>query len=127
MIPVNEPLLGERELEYVSECVRTGWVSSAGRFIGEFEEAWAGYCGRQYGIAVSNGTAALQVAVGCLDLEPGDEIIMPTFTIISCAVAVINNGAIPVLVDCDPVPSCQRFTIAFRCVIKVCPLQVVTG
>ena len=101
MIPVNEPLLGERELQYVTECVRSGWVSSAGRFIEEFEERWAAYCRRRYGIAVTNGTAALQLAVACLDLKPGDEVIMPTFTIISCALAVTYNSGIPVLVDCD--------------------------
>jgi len=99
LIPVNEPLLGERELEYVSECVRTGWVSSAGRFINEFEEQWAAYCGRGHGVAVSNGTAALQLALACLDLQEGDEVIMPAFTIISCALAVIYNGGIPVLID----------------------------
>ena len=102
MIPVNEPLLGERELDYVTECVRTGWVSSAGRFIGEFEQKWAEYCERRYGIAVCNGTVALQVAVAALDLQPGDEVIMPTFTIISCALAVIYNSGVPVLVDSDP-------------------------
>lgn len=102
MIPVNEPLLDGRELEYISECIKTGWISSAGRFIDEFEEKWAAYCGMKYGIAVSNGTVALQVAVGCLDLSPGDEIIMPTFTIISCAMGAIYNGAKPVLVDSDP-------------------------
>jgi perosamine synthetase len=102
MIAVNEPLLGDQELEYVSECVRTGWVSSAGRFIEEFEEKWAAYCGRKYGVAVSNGTAALQVAVATLGLRPGDEVIMPTFTIISCALAVVYAGGIPVLVDSDP-------------------------
>lgn len=107
MIPVSEPLLGERELEYVAECIKTGWISSAGRFIREFEEKWAAYCGMKYGIAVSNGTTALQVAVGCLDLEPGDEVIMPTFTIISCALAVIYNGGVPVLVDCDPRTWCM--------------------
>lgn len=106
MIPVNEPWLGEREREYISECVRTGWVSSAGRFINEFEERWAAYCGRRYGIAVSNGTAALQLAVGCLGLEPGDEVILPTFTIISCALAVIYGGGVPVLVDCNPRTRC---------------------
>jgi perosamine synthetase len=106
-IPVNEPLLAERELEYVTECVRTGWISSAGRFIEEFEEKWATYCGRRYGIAVSNGTVALQVATACLGLRPGDEIIMPTFTIISCALAAIYNGAVPVLVDCDPRTWCM--------------------
>ena len=107
MIPVNEPLLGNRELEYVSECVRTGWISSAGRFIEEFEEKWATYCGRGYGVAVSNGTVALQVAVACLGLKPGDEVIMPTFTIISCALAVVYNGGVPVLVDCDPRTWCM--------------------
>jgi perosamine synthetase len=107
MIAVNEPLLGERELEYVSECVRTGWISSAGRFIEEFEDKWAGYCGRRYGVAVSNGTVALQVAAACLDLKPGDEVIMPTFTIISCALAVLYNGGVPVLVDCDPRTWCM--------------------
>jgi perosamine synthetase len=101
MIPVNEPLLGDLETEYVNECLKTGWISSAGRFISEFEEGWAAYCGRRYGIAVSNGTAALQAAVAALGLEPGDEVIMPTFTIVSCPQAVTYNGGIPVLVDSD--------------------------
>ena len=107
MIPVNEPLLGEAELANVAECVRTGWISSAGRFIEEFEEQWAAYCGMRYGIAVANGSVALQAAVACLDLRPGDEVIMPTFTIISCATAVIYNGGVPVLVDADPATWCM--------------------
>ena len=107
MIPVNEPLLGGRELEYVSECVRTGWVSSAGRFITEFEQEWAKYCDRRYGIAVCNGTVALQVAVTALDLQPGDEVIIPTFTIISCAQAIVYNGGTPILVDSDPRTWCM--------------------
>jgi len=72
MISVNEPLLGQRESEYVTDCIRTGWISSAGRYIKEFENEWASYCGRRYGIGVSNGTAALQTAVACLGLKPGD-------------------------------------------------------
>jgi perosamine synthetase len=107
MIPVNEPLLGQKELEYVTECVRSGWISSAGRFIEEFEEKWAAYCGMKYGIAVSNGTTALQVAVRCLDLKEGDEVIMPTFTIISCALAIVDCGGVPVLVDSDPRTWCM--------------------
>ncbi|MBN1890309.1 MAG: DegT/DnrJ/EryC1/StrS family aminotransferase [Thermoflexales bacterium] len=107
MIPVNEPRLGERELEVVTECVRTGWVSSAGHFIHEFEEKWAAYCGMKYGVAVSNGTTALQVAIGCLELEPGDEVIMPTFTIISCALALVSNGLVPALVDAEPRTWCM--------------------
>ena len=110
MIPVNEPLLGETDLHYVTECVRTGWISSSGRFIDEFEQRWAAYCGRRYGIAVSNGTTALQLAVAALDLQPGDEIIMPSFTIISCALAAVYNGAVPVLVDSDPATWCMDVT-----------------
>ena len=101
MIPVNEPLIGDREIQYVMDCLKTGWISSAGKYIEEFEQKWAAYCGIKYGIAVSNGTAALQVAVRCLGLEPGDEVIMPTFTIISCALAVVECGAVPVLADAD--------------------------
>jgi len=110
MISVNEPQLGEKELEYVTECIRTGWISSAGRFIEEFEQKWAAYCGMQYGIAVSNGTTALQVASRALALKPGDEVIMPSFTIISCVLAVVECGAIPVLVDCDPDTWCMDVT-----------------
>jgi len=106
MIPVNEPLLGETERRLVDECVTSGWVSSSGRYITEFEEGWAAYCGRRYGVAVSNGTAALEAAVAALELEPGDEVILPTFTIISCVVAVLDAGAVPVLVDSDPETWC---------------------
>jgi perosamine synthetase len=107
MIPVNEPLLGKREEELVLECLRTGWISSAGKFIENFEQRWAAYCGKRYGIAVSNGTAALQLALACIGLKPGDEVILPTFTIISCALAVIYNGGVPVLVDSDPRTWCM--------------------
>ena len=106
-IPVNEPLLGEEELANVTETLRTGWISSSGRFIEAFESAWAEYCGMDYAVAVSNGTVALQAAVACLNLEPGDEIILPTFTIISCAQAVVYNGGVPVLVDSEPRTWCM--------------------
>jgi perosamine synthetase len=102
VIPVNEPLLGGREAEYVAECVRTGWVSSAGRFIEAFESRWASYCGMRHGVAVSNGTVALQIALQAHGIGPGDDVIMPAFTIISCATAILYAGARPVLVDADP-------------------------
>ena len=86
----------------MTECITTGWISSSGRFLNAFEEAWAAYCGRRHGIAVSNGTSALEAAVEALDLGPGDEVIMPTFTIVSCATAVLATGATPVLVDSEP-------------------------
>lgn len=107
VIPVSEPLIGEKEMQYVSDCLKTGWISSEGKYIAEFEKKWAGYCGMQYGVAVCNGTAALQLAVDCLELEPGDEIILPSFTIISCAQAVIRAGGVPVLVDCDSETWCM--------------------
>ena len=107
MIPVSEPVLRGREAEYVAECLATGWISSSGRFIEAFEDAWASYCGRRFGVAVSNGTVALQLAVASLGIGPGDEVIMPTFTIISCALAVVYAGATPVLVDADPETWCM--------------------
>jgi len=107
MIPVNEPTVGEREVEYVSECLRTGWISSAGRFLEAFEQAWAAYCGRDFGVAVSSGSAALDVAVRCCRLDEGDEVIVPAFTIISCVQSILSAGATPVLVDCDPETWCM--------------------
>jgi perosamine synthetase len=102
MIPVNEPLLTEEDFASVMEALKSGWISGAGPHIESFESRWAAYCGRKHGIALANGTVALQVAVALLDLQPGDEVIMPTFTIISCALPVVLAGAVPVLVDSDP-------------------------
>jgi perosamine synthetase len=102
MIPVSEPLLAGAEARYVAECIRTGWISSEGRYLAAFEHAWANYCGAKFGVAVSNGTTALQIAVAALGLEPGSEIILPSFTIISCSLAIVEAGCIPVLVDVDP-------------------------
>ena len=107
MIPVNEPLLNGNELKYVSECVTTGWVSSAGKFISEFEQKWANYCGMKHGISVCNGTVALELAVEILNLPKGSEIILPSFTIISCAQAITKAGCVPVVVDCEPDTWCM--------------------
>lgn len=100
-IPVNEPLLNGNEKKYLCECIDTGWISSEGPFVKEFERKMSVTVGRKYGIAVANGTAALEVAVQALDIGEGDEVIMPAFTIISCAMAVTKMGAVPVLVDSD--------------------------
>ena len=102
MIPVNTPLLNGNEEKYLLECIRTGWISSEGPFIKKFEDNFAAYVNRQHGIAVANGSAALDIAVKVLNLNEGDEVIMPTFTIISPAQSVVNAGLIPVLVDSDP-------------------------
>ena len=100
-VPVNEPLLNGNEKRYLCECIDAGWISSEGPFVKEFEQKMCERSGRKYGVAVSNGTAALEVAVQALGIGEGDEVIMPTFTIISCAMAVTKLGAIPVLVDSD--------------------------
>jgi perosamine synthetase len=101
-VPVNTPLLNGNEAQYLAECVRTGWISSEGPFIPRFESAMAQIAGRRHGVAVTNGSVALDIAVHALSLEPGSEVIIPTFTIISCASAVIRAGLVPVVVDCDP-------------------------
>ena len=101
-IPVNEPLLNGNERKYLLECIDTGWISSEGPFVRQFEELFARRVERQHGIAVANGSGALDIAVKALGLGPGDEVILPTFTIISCAAAVVRCGATPVLVDADP-------------------------
>lgn len=102
-IPVNEPLLDGNEKKYLLECIETGWISSEGPFIKEFEQKFATRMGRKHGVAVCNGTAALDAAVEALGIGPGDEVIMPAFTIISCVNQIVRNGAIPVFVDSDPI------------------------
>ncbi len=102
MIPVNEPLLNGREKELLAQCIDTGWISSDGPFVKEFEEKFSRYIGVQHGVAVCNGTAALEAALYGIDIKKGDEVIMPSFTIISCAIAALRLGAKPVLVDIDP-------------------------
>lgn len=102
-IPVCEPTLGGRELEYVTEAIRSNWISSAGRHIPEFEERFAAACGARHGVACTSGTTALHLAMAVLGLEPGDEVILPTFTMIATANAVRYTGATPVLVDSEPV------------------------
>ena len=98
----------------MTEAVETGWISSAGRFITEFEDGWAAYCGRRHGVAVCNGSAALQLAVAALGLGPGDEVVLPTFTIVSCVTAVLSAGATPVLVDADPETWCMDADLVAR-------------
>ena len=101
-IPVNEPLLDGNEKKYLIECIETGWISSEGPFIKDFEQKFAARMGRKYGIAVSNGTAAIDAAVEALEIGIGDEVIMPSFTIISCISQIVRNGGVPVLVDSNP-------------------------
>lgn len=101
-ISVAAPSLDGREREYVLECMDTTWISSVGRFISEFETAFAAYCGVKHAIACNNGTTALHLALVALGVGPGDEVIVPSLTYIASANAVTYCGASPVLVDNDP-------------------------
>lgn len=102
LVPVNEPLLDGKESEYLAECIRSGWISSEGPFIKDFENKMAELTHRKHAIAVSNGSIALDLALSVLGLKDGDEVILPSHTIISCATAILRAGAIPVPVDCCP-------------------------
>ena len=101
MVMVNEPLLNGNEKKYINECIDTNWISSEGPFVQRFENEMANFVGRKYATACSSGTAALDIAVSILNLQEGDEVIMPSFTIISCAQSLINKGIKPVLLDSD--------------------------
>jgi perosamine synthetase len=100
-IAVNEPLLDGNEKKYLNECIDTGWISSEGPFVERFELAFSSRVSRKWGVAVCNGTAALDAAIEALGIGPGDEVILPAFTIISCIGQLIRCGARPVLVDSD--------------------------
>lgn len=101
-VPVNIPLLGSEEKRLLMECIDTGWISSEGPFVKEFETRFAERVGRKFGVSVTNGTAALEASLAALEFQPGDEVILPSNTIISCAQAIVRAGAVPVPVDCDP-------------------------
>lgn len=101
-IPVNEPLLDGNELRYLTECISSGWISSEGPFVEKFEKSFAEYVQREHCITVSNGSDAMDLSLSVANLSEGDEVILPTFTIVSCVNAVLRVGAKPVLVDADP-------------------------
>lgn len=100
-IPVCEPFLDGNEKKYILDAIETGWISSSGKYIPAFEKAFSGYCGVKHGIAVTNGTTALHLAMVALGIGKGDEVIIPDFTMIASAFAVCYTGAKPVFVDAD--------------------------
>jgi perosamine synthetase len=92
-IPVCEPYLNGNEKKYVQDCVETGWISSAGKYVSAFEESFAKYCDCKYAVAVCNGTVSLHLALQALGIGCGDEVIIPDFTMIASAFAVCYTGA----------------------------------
>src|SRR5882672_4298627 len=105
-IPISQPSIGARERQLVLDALDSGWVSSIGKYIDEFETAFARYCGTEFALAVSNGTTGLHLALATLDLGPGDEVIIPDLTFVATANAVAYTGATPVLADIDPDTLC---------------------
>lgn len=101
MIPVNEPLMAANALTYVSECIETGWISSAGKFIQRFEQEFARFQGTEYAITTTSGTTALHLALVSLNIGPGDEVITSDLTMIAVPYAILYTGATPVLVDVE--------------------------
>jgi perosamine synthetase len=100
-IPVCEPTLQGNELKYANEALKSGWISSAGKYISLFEEKFASFCGVEHGISCSNGTTALHLAIAALGIGKGDEVIVPSFTMAASSNAVIYTGAKPVFVDSE--------------------------
>ena len=100
-IPVNTPKIFGSERYLINKCLKTGWISSEGSYVKQFESTFAKFNNKKYGISVSNGTAALEVAIKSLNLNKGDEVIVPSFTIISSVLCVVKNGLKPILVDAD--------------------------
>ncbi|MEI4769600.1 LegC family aminotransferase [Psychrobacillus sp. FJAT-51614] len=98
-VPLHEPTFSEKELEYVTDCVKTGWVSSVGAYVTRFEEELAKFVGVKRAIAVMNGTAALHIALKVAGVKPNDEVLMPSLTFIATANAVSYIQAIPHFVD----------------------------
>ena len=101
MIPLSEPCLSGREMEYVADCVNTGWISSNGAYVGRFEKALADKVGVDFAIACNCGTSALHISLLLSGIRPGDEVIVPTVTFIAPVNAIRYVGALPVFVDCD--------------------------
>ena len=100
-IPVNVPKVFKEEKIFVKDCLDTNWISSEGSYVKKFESKFANYNNRKFGIAVSSGTAALEIALKAFNLKTKDEVIIPTFSIISTALCVIKLGLKPILVDSD--------------------------
>lgn len=101
-IPVNEPIIPKEAKTYILDALKTGWISSSGKYIKKFEEKFAKFLGVKHAVAVSSGTAALHVALLACGIRKNDEVIVPAFTMAATWMAVIYVGAKPVFVDCDP-------------------------
>lgn len=126
MIPISQPKISQLEIDYVTDAVRSGWVSSLGRYVNKFEEGFAAFCGTRYAVSVSNGTVGLHLALKTLGIGAGDEVIVPDLTFVATANAVVTAGATPVMVDVrrdtyciDPARIAAAITPRTRAIIPV--------
>ena len=103
MIQVCEPYLGNKELQNITDCIQTNWISSKGKYIDQFEKGFSSYCGCKYGVTTTSGTTALHLALVALRIGKGDEVIVPSETMSASLFPICYTGATPVLVDSDPV------------------------
>ncbi len=126
MIPISKPIIGEEEIALVNNAVKSGWISSQGNYIQEFETLFANYCGTKHCVLLANGTVAIHLALETLGIGPGDEVIVPDFTFVATANAVRTAGAIPVFVDVresdwcmDPLDVLKKITNKTKAIIPV--------
>ena len=126
MIPLDEPIVGDREIEYLTDCIRSGWISWQGPYVGAFEKRAAQYIGVQHAVSTCNGTAALIVALQALGIGEGDEVIVPTLTFSASVWAIVLAGGVPVLADSlsgrfsvDPADIARRITPRTRALLVV--------
>lgn len=107
MIPISQPSITEKEIEYVTDAVKSSWISSLGRYIDQFEAEFARFCGAKYAVSVSNGTVAIHLALIAHKIGAGDEVIVPDLSFVATANAVLHAGAKPIFVDVDPFNLCM--------------------
>jgi perosamine synthetase len=126
VIPISQPRISQREIDYVTDAVKSGWVSSLGAYVDKFERDFAAFCGTRYAVSVSNGTAGLHLALKSLGIGAGDEVIIPDLTFVATANAVVTAGAVPVMVDVrgdsyciDPARIAEAVTPRTKAVIPV--------
>lgn len=101
-VPIAAPKMGKKEIEYVMDALKSGWISSQGSYVKKFEDEFSKYCGAKYGVATSSGTTSLHLALATLGITRSEEVIIPSFTMIATANAVTYTGASNVLVDSEP-------------------------
>ena len=117
-IPMAVPVVGDEELRNVTKAIKSGWISSRGEFVRDFEGGFAAFCAVDHAVAVSSGTAALHLALATVGIGPGDEVILPAITHISAINAVTYQGGSPVLVDCEPDTWCIDVNAVARALNK---------